>query len=86
MNNRPYELTVHAAAMLQERGIAREWVDRVFSEPERDIPHAEHAELRHAIGRVPEHGGRWLRVVYNSSTNPVRVVTACFDRSLRAES
>jgi hypothetical protein len=30
-----------------------------------------------------EHGGRVLRVVYNGSVKPVRVVTAFFDRTQR---
>jgi hypothetical protein len=36
-------------------------------------------KLTHALGRVSEHGGRVLRVVYNGLAKPRRVVTVYFD-------
>jgi len=39
--------------------------------------------LRHALARIAERGDRVLRVVYNASVNPPRVVTAYFDRRQR---
>lgn len=71
--------------MLEERGIEKEWVARVIGAPERDEAHAHDVELRYAIGQIPEYGNRWLRVVYNSSLQPVRIVTAYFDRSVRGK-
>jgi hypothetical protein len=40
----------------------------------------EDPRLRHALGRIPEHGDRILRVVYNTTIEPWSVVTAFFDR------
>jgi hypothetical protein len=36
-----------------------------------------------ALARIAERAERTLRVVYNASANPPRVVTAYFDRRLR---
>jgi hypothetical protein len=43
-------------------------------------------ELRHALAHIPEYGGRVLRVVYNRTTIPWRIVTAYFDRKERSGS
>ena len=80
-----YELSAHAAEVLVQRGIERAWLERVLAAPERDEVHAQDCELRHSLGRIVEHGNRYLRVVYNSSVNPIRVVTAYFDRSVKGE-
>lgn len=40
-------------------------------------------ELRHALGRIAECGDRVLRVIYNDTTTPWRIVTAYFDRTMR---
>jgi hypothetical protein len=55
----------------------------VLSAPERVEQHASDPALRHALARIPERDGRVLRVVYNASVNPPRVVTAYFDRRQR---
>ncbi len=75
-----YRLTKHAEETIAARRISRTWVERVLAEPlalERD---KEDPTLRHALGRVPEHGDMILRVVYNETTLPWSVVTAFFDR------
>jgi hypothetical protein len=75
-------LTAHAAAAaLQERGIPREWVARVVAAPIASEPDRADSALRHALARIPEHGNRVLRVVYNEQTVPWRIVTAFFDRN-----
>jgi hypothetical protein len=80
-----YELTAHAAAVMAERGIELAWVERVLRAPER--VHADRTDptLTHALGRIEEHDQRVLRVVYNASASPPRVVTAYFDRRQRGE-
>lgn len=79
----PFDLTAHARQVVAERGIALAWVARVLSAPERTEPDSVDAELHHALASIPEHGGRVLRVVYNRTTSPWRVVTAYFDRRER---
>jgi hypothetical protein len=40
-------------------------------------------ELVHHVGRIKEHGNRALRVVFNKSVSPVRIVTVYFDRKMK---
>ena len=78
-----YELSTHAAMVMAEREIPEEWVARVPSNPERAARDASDPALLHALGRIPERDDRVLRVVYNETTHPYRIVTAYFDRAMR---
>lgn len=78
-----YVLSSHAKTVITERSIKNEWLERVFSRPERLDVDPDDPDLRHAFGRISEHGNRILRVVYNSSARPIRIVTAYFDRTMR---
>jgi len=78
----PYELTVHAAHVIRERGILLDWVKRVLEEPERVEPDRDDPEIIHALGRVPEFGERVLRVIYRRQ-EPLQIVSAYFDRRWR---
>ena len=77
------EFTSHAETVMIARSIAGQWVEAVLSNPERIEPHRDDPELKHALGRIPERAGRVLRVVYNDSVVPIRVVTVYFDRTQR---
>ena len=68
--------------VMAERRIRRAWAERIMDDPERRLDDRADPALRHAIGRIGEYGDRVLRVVYNDRTNPWRIVTAYFDRSL----
>lgn len=80
-----YELSAHAVTVMAEREILEAWVKRVLSSPERTEPDAADSLLRHALGRIPERDDRVLRVVYNETIHPWRVVTAYFDRAMRGK-
>lgn len=80
-----YELTAHAATVIAEREIEAEWIERVLERPERTEPDRADPSLLHALGRIKERGQRTLRVVYNPSVDPRRVVTAYFDRRERGK-
>nr|MBI3612650.1 DUF4258 domain-containing protein [Nitrospirota bacterium] len=82
----PYDLTAHAARVLKEREIPLEWVARILKRPERTETDRVDPEVRHVLARIPEHGGRVLRVIYNGTTTPWRIVTAYFDRKERSGS
>jgi len=43
------------------------------------------SELEYALAPIPEREGRILRVVYDRRVDPVRVVTAFFDRTMRGK-
>jgi hypothetical protein len=82
-NGVPFTLTAHAARELARREIPVEWVARALAHPEKTESDRADPELRHALARIPEFGGRVLRVVYNDSAVPRRIVTAYFDRGQR---
>jgi len=78
---RDIELSQHAQDMLQEREIPEEWVWQAIDEPDRTETGAN--GNIHYIKAIPEHGGRFLRVVVNPHSQPKRIVTLFFDRRLR---
>jgi len=77
---RDIELTEHAREMLQERNIPEEWMWRAIDNP--DIVEEKDDGTLHYIKSIPEHGGRFLRVVVNPYPYPRRIVTLFFDRRL----
>ena len=80
-----FSLTTHAEIVIKERSIKREWLEKVMAAPDRTESDKDDPALKHALGRIPEHGERVLRVVYNDSTKSVRVVTAYFDRAMKGK-
>lgn len=41
--------------------------------------------LEHRLKEIPEYGDRVLRVIINTTVDPVRVVTVYFDRTMKGE-
>jgi hypothetical protein len=78
-----FTLTQHARDQIEDREISIEWVARTLLNPVRIEMDRADPELRHALARVPEHDNRVLRVVYNQTTTPPRIVTVYFDRGQR---
>ena len=78
-----FVLSAHAQTVINERSIDLAWLERVLTGPQRVESAEEHPDLRHALGRIPEHGDRVLRVIYNAGVDPVRIVTVYFDRKMR---
>lgn len=78
-----FELTAHAAAVIAERDIAIAWVARVLARPSRTEKDREDTSLTHALAPISERDDRILRVVYNASVEPPRIVTSYFDRRQR---
>jgi hypothetical protein len=80
---RDIELSEHAKDMLRERNIPEEWMWRAVDDPDRTEIGAD--RNTHYIKAIPEHEGRFLRVVVNHHATPKQVVTLFFDRRLRRE-
>lgn len=78
------EETSHFVEMIRNRGIRRDWVERVLDSPRFRESRDDNTE--HYLGQIAEYGNRWLRVVVNVSANPNRLVTAFFDRRVRERS
>ncbi|MCH8267490.1 MAG: DUF4258 domain-containing protein [Acidobacteria bacterium] len=65
--------STHAKTMLEERRIQEEWAMRTIQNPDR-YEESEDGN-GHYIKSIPEHGGRFLRVVVNPSVSPKRILT-----------
>lgn len=77
------EFTKHAIHVLSERAISAEWVERTVREPELRQPDTNDPLVERFFRRIPENGGRTLRVAVNTRVAPWRVVSVFFDRSKR---
>jgi hypothetical protein len=80
-----YTLTAHATSMMAERDIRPEWVSQALSTPALAISNPSDTQTKSAFMPILEQGGRILRVVYNATVDPVRIVTVYFDRSMRGK-
>ena len=80
-----FELTQHAKKALAEREIALEWVERAMSAPELRLPDPGDAAVERRYRRIPEHGGRVLRVAVNIAVEPERIVSVFFDRKMKGK-
>ena len=70
-------LTRHAEAMLAEREIALEWVERTVNAPEVIESDPLQTGAFRAFRSIPENGGRILRVVYVLTGDDIaRVLTS----------
>ena len=79
------EYTRHAAHAMEERKITKDWVETVVTEPSLRTPDPNDTEVERFFRRIPERGGRVLRVAVNTRVAPWRVVSVFFDRSMRGE-
>jgi len=75
-----YHLTEHARDALAQRRIQVAWLEKALSAPEWTEKDTIDAHLEHRLARIEAFGGRVLRVIVNTHTEPPRVVTAYFDR------
>lgn len=67
--------------MLRERGLDRDWVEAALEYPDIEEEDPERSGLTRAYKKIPERGGRVLRVVYWRDDEGICVITAFFDRS-----
>ena len=80
-----FELTKHARKAIAERAIPVEWVERTLSAPELSRPDPDDASVERRFRRIPEFGGRVLRVAVNTAVEPNRVVSVFFDRKMKGK-
>jgi len=81
----PFLMTAHAAQMAKERSIRREWIQSVLDNPMATFPDARDKSLTHKVRRIPENGGRALKVVIDCTRFPPWVITLFFDRKASRE-
>jgi hypothetical protein len=80
-----FELTKHAQKVLDEREIRVEWLEQTLSAPELVLPDPDDATVERRFRRIPECGGRALRVAVNTAVDPKRVVSVFFDRQMKGK-
>jgi len=78
-----YQLTSHAEAAALKRKIHMAWIEHALASPDWRQPDPAKPGIMHAFLRAAERNYRVLRVVYNPSVHPLRVITVYFDRRLR---
>jgi hypothetical protein len=78
-----FEFSKHARKVLEERKILIEWVERTVAAPELRLPDPDDAAVERRYRRIPEFGGRVLRVAVNNTVEPERVVSVFFDRRMK---
>jgi hypothetical protein len=80
-----FQFTNHAQRALAEREIPIEWVERTLKAPELTLPDPNDATVERCFRRIPEFGGRVLRVAVNRTVEPKRVVSVFFDRRMEGK-
>lgn len=79
------EFTEHAVHAMAQRRILSEWVERALAEPMLRVPDPNDFEIERFFCKVPEQGGRVLRVAVNIRVAPWRVVSVFFDRTMKGK-
>ena len=75
-----YYLTNHANDALVKRKIPLVWLERTLFAPEWTEKDRIDNELEHRLARIPEFGGRVLRIIVNPTVKPLRIISVYFDR------
>jgi uncharacterized DUF497 family protein len=80
-----FEESQHASRMIERRDIDRNWIEVTLEDPDLVQPDEDDSSLEHRLRVIPEYGGRVLRVIINTDVEPIRLVTAFFDRTMKGE-
>jgi hypothetical protein len=80
-----FKLTKHAKKALAEREILIAWVEHTLASPELRLPDPDDAAVERRYRKIPEFGGRVLRVAVNTAVEPNRVVSIFFDRKMKGK-
>jgi hypothetical protein len=75
-------LTKHARDNVALYNLDPAWIEATITSPQHTDRDPDDAILLRAWRRIPEHGGRALRVVYRLAGADMVVVTAFFDRGV----
>jgi len=80
-----YSLSEHAKVVISERGITLFYIEKTLETPKLITDDKIDKELQHRLRAFPEYENRVLRVIVNTSKNPIHIITAYFDRSMRGK-
>ena len=83
---KPLLFTRHAEDVIVERKIDRSWVERTVRQPDWSHPDPYRAGVERRFRRIPEYGGRMLRVACTEAEYEIRILTIFFDRNAQRPS
>ena len=81
----PYELSVHAQDNIQKRNLLLRWIQETIESPDKIEPDETDSELEIAFKKIRDANNKILKVVYNKTVSPIRIVTAHFDRRMKGK-
>lgn len=79
MDSDLFQLTDHARLRMRQRGVEVEWIERALENPDRMERDPNDDQLRRVYKRIHDAGDAVMRVVYNPSRSPVRIVTVLWE-------
>lgn len=85
MNDMDCTLSQHALDVVRERDIEQKWLEAALATPALRQPHEIDPALSYVLLPIAERDGRVLRVVYNHTIEPWKVVTVYFDRTMKGK-
>lgn len=80
-----YKLTQHAKDAIIKRKVELKWIELALSFPQLIEQDATDPLLEHRLAVIFENENRVLRVIINTHTNPMWVVTLFFDRRMKGK-
>ena len=78
-----FKLTLHAKQMIEEREISMKWIEQALDSPNKVEQDKKDRDLKHYLRRIVENNDKILRVVINNKADPIKVIMAYFDRTIR---
>ena len=78
-------MSEHAKTVTTERGIDLTDIKSVIEKPDLIIPDKRDAMPEHRLGILYQQGSRVLRVILNKQKEPIHIVTAFYDRSMKGK-
>lgn len=75
--------TAHARRTIAERELAWEWVERAVLQPDRREADPTDPVAIRSYRRIPEAGGRIIRVVHRPHGEDILIITAFLDRGAK---
>ncbi len=80
-----YLLTKHARERITQRNITEEWIARTLDNPTKLEPDEREPHRLHVFAVIPEFNDNVLHIIYDSSVEPIKVITAYFDRTMKGK-
>jgi uncharacterized DUF497 family protein len=80
-----FTLSDHAVHVISERRIDINDIMKVVEEPELVLDDKKDPTLEHRLKVIAHYNNRVLRVIINKTTDPIRIITAYYDRSMKGK-